>query len=153
MHLHTALRKRPAENPANLRVVSGKDFVCCVKQVEVELPRVFATLFQFVLEPELHCQGELNTTGTRSDNRHRQGAFVVLDPGEQRKPAVVETGNRLYWHRMVGGAFHFVNPRRRTNVDGKDVVGHVRTPPTDNPLAFPVDAHGFGTIKARTCVF
>ena len=83
----------------------------------MQLTGIFTTLFQFILQSKLHGEGQLNATGTSANHGNRQRPVVILDTGKQCKPAVVEAGDRLHRNGVVGSAFHFIDPRRRANID------------------------------------
>ena len=104
MHRDAAFGQHPLEGAAHRRVVGRQDVRVGGKEVKAQFVRVAPQRAQFVAQPVLHRQRQLDAAGAAADHGDARGPGMPAHALEQRQPALVEAVDRLDRHRVLGGA-------------------------------------------------
>ena len=148
VHLHATLAEHPFERGAHPGVVGRQDRPAAGEQMELEIAWRAPECAQFVVQPELHRQQQLDPAGAAADHRDARLAGMPAHPRKQGQPALVELENRLHRHRMQGRAGHRAELRGGTDVDRQQVVGHRRAPRQQHLLRAAVEPGHLATVEA-----
>src|SRR6056297_1998150 len=78
---------------------------------------------------------------------------MVFKLGKQRKPALIETVDRLDRHGVLACPRNITDSRRRTDIDRQQIVGYVRARTAKHLPGIAVYADGLVAIEAGTGEF
>ena len=106
VQLDTPIAQHRLEGIAYRAVVRRQDGATRIQQVEVQVVRIPPCGAQFVAQPVLHGQRQLDAPGPGPDDCDIHHTGMADDPLEQREPALVEGMDGLDGDGVLGRARH-----------------------------------------------
>ena len=118
VHLDATLRKNPPETPDHASRMLLKDFTVRGKEFKRKFPGRIWLRGQRVMNRET----KFHPSGAAADHADPRAGTVLANAFPQALPMPQETIDGFDRHNMVAGTADIVDRRRRSGIDGKNVV-------------------------------